>query len=124
MNTRKSILIRIDVLNIEVQKLMKDITTLAESGMIHESLLLADEVEKLKNLKHELISIALNPDLASKQMKVCHICGAKQALNDLERKNKGHLEGKLHNGFDLLRKELKKMKNRLEVVKIYLSLEN
>lgn len=52
-------------------------------------------------------------------MKVCDICGAMQAINDTEKRNQTHLEGKVHTGFALLRKELDKLSKQKEIWKIY-----
>ena len=50
-------------------------------------------------------------------MKVCEICGAMQAINDTEKRTQIHLEGKLHTGFAVLRKELEKLHKRKEEIK-------
>ena len=49
--------------------------------------------------------------------KVCEICGAMQAINDTEKRTQIHLEGKLHTGFAVLRKELDKLRKRKEEIK-------
>ena len=51
------------------------------------------------------------------KIKVCEICGALQAINDTEKRTLTHLEGKLHSGFALLRKELDLLKRRKEDIK-------
>lgn len=43
-------------------------------------------------------------------IKVCEVCGAMQAVNDTEKRIQTHFEGKLHTGFDILRKEFEKLK--------------
>jgi len=60
--------------------------------------------------------IAVNPTLAQKQMKICEVCGAKQAINDVEKRNLTHLDGKLHKGFETIRKEIERLNKRLETV--------
>ena len=50
----------------------------------------------------------------SKFEKVCDICGALQTMNDTDKRTQTHLEGKLHTGFVVLRKELENLKNRKE----------
>jgi len=40
-----------------------------------------------------------------------------QAVNDTEQRILLHLSGKLHTGFDLLRKEADKLNNRVEALK-------
>ena len=41
-----------------------------------------------------------------------------QATNDTEKRNQTHLEGKVHTGFALLRKELEQLKKRKEILRI------
>ncbi len=45
---------------------------------------------------------------------MCEVCGALQAVNDTEQRIILHLSGKLHTGFDLLRKEADKLYFRME----------
>lgn len=66
-----------------------------------------------------MIILAENPSLAAKHTKVCDICGAIQAVNDTEKRNQTHLEGKVHTGFALLRKELDKLIKQKEIHKLY-----
>ena len=40
-----------------------------------------------------------------------------QAINDTEKRTQIHLEGKLHTGFAVLRKELEKLRKRKEEIK-------
>jgi hypothetical protein len=47
-------------------------------------------------------------------LKLCEICGAKQSINDIEKRNISHLEGKMHKGFEIIRKERERLKNKLE----------
>ena len=98
--------------------MLKDAEELGEKGQIEEAERLTDEVEKLRKAKDDLLLIAVNPTLASKQMKICEVCGAMQSINELEKRNLTHLEGKLHMGFDLLRKQLDILKKRLESVNL------
>jgi hypothetical protein len=51
-------------------------------------------------------------------MKICEICGAKQSINDLEKRNLSHLEGKLHQGFQIVRTEYENLKKRAEMVEL------
>lgn len=92
---------------------------MGEIGRIDESERLYEEVERLKGTRADLIILAENPSLAAKHMKVCDICGAMQAINDTEKRNQTHLEGKVHTGFALLRKELDKLKKQKEIYKMY-----
>lgn len=75
------------------------------------------EIDKLKLKKEELMQIGDGTNLINnKLMKVCEICGALQAINDTERRMQTHLEGKLHTGFAILRKEHASLKNRKDKV--------
>lgn len=49
---------------------------LAESGKIEESEKFLEEIERLKTTRDDLNTLANNPTLAAKHMKVCEICGA------------------------------------------------
>ena len=111
---------KIDVIDSEIKKLLREIEILGEKGDIEECERLTDEVTNLRKSKEDLMLVAVNPKLASKQMKLCEICGAKQTINDLEKRNQSHFEGKLHTGFALIRIEYEKLQKRLEMVKIAL----
>ena len=93
---------------------------LGEMGKIEESERLTDEIDRLKRTKDDLIIMAENPNLAAKQMKVCEICGAMQAINDTEIRNQNHLEGKVHKGFGFLRKEIDRLTKRKEMLNLIL----
>lgn len=71
------------------------------------------QIESLKKRKEEM-KLAGDPNLgaSNRQMKVCEICGAMQALNDTEKRSQAHYEGKLHTGFAILRRELENLKRR------------
>lgn len=81
------------------------------------------EVEKVRSRKEDLIKVAESQNLNAKSLKVfylfqvCEVCGALQAVNDTEQRILLHLSGKLHTGFDLLRKEADKLGMRLETLK-------
>lgn len=96
---------------------------LGEQGKIEESERLSDEIERLKRTKEDLIILAENPVLAQKQMKVCEICGSMQAINDTEVRNANHLDGKVHKGFALLRKEIDRLIKRRDMLNLILQSE-
>lgn len=91
---------------------------LGEKGEVEEAERLNEEVEKQKRSKDDLLLVALNQNLAAKQMKICEICGAKQSVNDLEKRNLSHLDGKLHVGFQTIRTEYDGLKKRAEMVEL------
>jgi LUC7 N_terminus len=92
---------------------------LGDAGKIEESERVNEEVQKLRRAKEDLITLAENPTMVAKQMKVCEVCGAMQATNDTEKRNQTHLEGKVHTGFLKLRAELAKLDRRKEVLKLH-----
>ena len=96
---------------------------LGEQGKIEESERLTDEIDRLKRTKEDLIILAENPVLAQKQMKVCEICGSMQAINDTEVRNANHLDGKVHKGFALLRKEIDRLTKRRDMLNLILQNE-
>jgi len=109
---------KIENVDQEIKKLLRYVEHLGEIGKIEESEKLMDEIERLRSTKEDLKVVAENPALAAKQMKVCEICGAMQAINDTEVRNQNHLEGKVHTGFALLRKELEQLRKRKEILKL------
>lgn len=109
---------KIDKYDNDIKKLLQQSEYLGDLGKIDEFERVGVELEELKNAKQELIKLAENPTMIAKQQRVCDICGAQQAMNDTERRNQTHLEGKLHIGFKNLREELKNLKKRKEVLKL------
>lgn len=122
LNTKKSIpelISRIDSLEGEIKRLLQQAEYLGDAGKIEESERVNEEVQKLRRAKEDLITLAENPTMVAKQMKVCEVCGAMQATNDTEKRNQTHLEGKVHTGFLKLRAELAKLDRRKEVLKLH-----
>lgn len=107
---------KIDLIDLEIKRLIRESETLAEKGDITGMEQRMDEIEKRLADKDAILSIAENPMLAEKQMKLCEVCGAMQAINDMEKRNLTHLDGKLHKGFAKLRSEVKLMKKQYESV--------
>jgi hypothetical protein len=112
------VLPRIDNIELEIKRFIQQAEYLGEMGRIEESERVNEEIQKLRSTKEDLRTLAENPTLIAKQMKVCEICGAMQATNDTEKRNQTHLEGKVHTGFSKLRNELEKLKRRREILKI------
>lgn len=102
----------------EIKRMIREMEILGEKGHIEECERLENEVQNLQKTKADLMIVAVNPNLASKQMKICEVCGAKQSINDMEKRNLSHLEGKLHTGFQIIRTDYEKLKKRLEMVQI------
>ena len=107
---------KIDLIDLEIKRLLKESENLGENGEMDEMERKMEEVEKLREDKDAIFSIAENPMLAQKQMKLCEVCGAMQSINDMEKRNLSHLDGKLHIGFAKMRKQIEKMKKRYESV--------
>ena len=107
---------KIDLIDLEIKRLVKLCETLGDEGEIDEVEKKMEEIEKLREDKDAILSIAENPMLAQKQMKLCEICGAMQSINDMERRTLTHLDGKMHVGFAKMRKEIERMKKRYESV--------
>jgi RNA-binding protein Luc7-like 2 len=110
---------KIDSLEVEIKRLLQQAEYLGDAGKIEESERVNEEVQKLKRAKEDLVTLAENPTMVAKQMKVCEVCGAMQATNDTEKRNQTHLEGKVHTGFLKLRAELAKLERRREVLKLH-----
>ena len=106
---------RLDAIDEEIKRLLSQVETLGDEGKIEESEACMVQIEALNKRKEEM-KLTGDPNLGanSRQMKVCEICGAMQALNDTEKRSQAHLEGKLHAGFAILRRELEMLKNRRE----------
>lgn len=110
---------KIDSLESEIKRLLQQAEYLGDAGKIEESERVNEEVQKLRRAKEDLVTLAENPTMVAKQMKVCEVCGAMQATNDTEKRNQTHLEGKVHTGFLKLRAELAKLERRREVLKLH-----
>jgi len=104
---------KLDAIDEEVGKLVAQTEILGDEGKLEELEACMAQIESLKKRKEEM-KLAGDPNLgaANRQMKVCEICGAMQALNDTEKRSQAHYEGKLHTGFAILRKELDNLKKR------------
>jgi RNA-binding protein Luc7-like 2 len=105
----------------EIKRLLQQAEYLGDAGKIEESERVNEEVQNLRRAKEDLTTLAENPTMVAKQMKVCEVCGAMQATNDTEKRNQTHLEGKVHTGFLKLRAELAKLERRKEVSKLHMT---
>jgi hypothetical protein len=107
---------KIDLIDLEIKRLIRECELYGDGGEIAQAEIKMEEIDKLRIDKDAILSIAENPLLAQKQMKLCEVCGAMQSINDMEKRNLSHLDGKLHVGFAKLRKEIENMKKRYESV--------
>jgi len=115
VETPKEVTDKLEAIDQEIKRLLGDVEKLGEEGQLEESEAVANEVENLKKSKEEIKASGdstLNP--GSKQMKVCDVCGALQTINDTDKRTQTHLEGKLHTGFAILRRELETLRKRRE----------
>ncbi len=92
---------------------------LGDAGRLEESERVNDEIQKLRRTREDLIIVAENPSMMSKQNKICDVCGGFLAVNDTEKRNETHLAGRSHTGFLKLREELQKLIRRKEMLKIH-----
>ena len=69
------------------EKMFLQAEYLGDAGKLEESERINDEIQKLRRQREDLITLAENPAMMAKQMKVCDICGAMQAANDTEKRN-------------------------------------
>ncbi len=106
---------RLDAIDEEIKRLLTQVEALGDEGKIEESEACIIQVESLKKRKEEM-KLTGDPSMggSNRQMKVCEICGAMQALNDTEKRSQAHYEGKLHTGFAILRTQLELLKKRRE----------
>lgn len=118
---------RIDQLEQKIDFFITNAQKQGEEGNIDESEKIMIEVEKHRAQKTELEAIlsgaepitALEPEepeMESKgpdrNMKVCEICGALQSAADTESRLQMHLEGKLHQGYQKIREQLKEFREK------------
>jgi len=109
---------KLEAIDEEIKRLLTQVEALGDEGKIEESEACMTQIESLKKRKEEM-KLTGDPNLGanSRQMKVCEICGAMQALNDTEKRSQAHFEGKLHTGFAILRRELEALKKRREDIR-------
>jgi hypothetical protein len=82
-------------------------------GRLDESENLMRQIDRMKDQKAEFINMTEHPLIVKdKQMKVCEVCGAMQALQDNEKRLQTHLEGKLHTGYQKIREHLDILRRR------------
>jgi len=88
----KEVLAKMEEIDKEIKSVLQLVERLGEEGKIEESEESANQVELLKKKKEELKSSA-DPNITSKSLKVCEICGALQTLNDTEKKSSNTFGG-------------------------------
>lgn len=108
---RDGVMDKIASLNEKINYYLEEAEKKGEEGLIDESEELFKEIERLKLEKSDL-EAQLESNLSKKQMKVCEICGAMQSATDTDKRLTTHLEGKLHQGFEKIRKLLAELKEK------------
>jgi len=109
----KELVERMEQIDEEIKTLLEKVEQLGEEGKIEESEEVTAQVEMLRRKKEELSNLGdASLGIPTKSMKICEICGAMQAISEADRRSQTHLEGKLHTGFALLRKELEILKRK------------
>ncbi|EGR32866.1 hypothetical protein IMG5_068430 [Ichthyophthirius multifiliis] len=106
----------------QIKIFLEQSANLGAQGEIEQSEKLAEQAEALRVQKETLIAQTdnglVNSNLAQKE--VCDICGAWKITNDNDKRAQTHLEGKIHQGFQFLRDEIIRLKERKNAVKAIL----
>lgn len=116
----------IQLIDIQIQKLLFQAETLGEQGRIDDSETVMRNIERLREQKKEYMIMSEHPLMVKeKLMKVCEVCGAMQSLQDNEKRLQTHIEGKQHTGYlkireylDLLRRKKLDRKYRADEEKV------
>ena len=109
----KELMENIQLIDIQIQKLIEQAERLGEQGRIDESEAMMRNIERLREQKNDLMIMSEHPlMLKEKQMKVCEVCGAMQSLQDNEKRQQTHIEGKQHTGYLKIREYLDLLRRR------------
>jgi len=112
---KKSIKLRCDQLDAEINKLKEHIETLCDQGKIDDAESMLKQVETLEADKDNLQNMDVNhvgvkdPRSDKNRFQICEICGVFQAVDDAEDRIARHFEGKQHKGFDVIRQKIKEL---------------
>jgi hypothetical protein len=104
---------QIRMIDNRIQELVEQAEKFGDMGRIDESEVLMKQIDRLREQKNEFIMMSEHPLMAKeKQMKVCEVCGAMQSLQDNEKRQQTHVEGKLHTGYLRIREHLDILRRR------------
>merc|ERR1712228_153029 len=110
---KKSIELRCNQLDAEINKLKEHIEVLCNEGKIDDAEAMLKQVETLEADKDNLQNMDVShvgmkdPRSDKNRFQICEICGVFQAVDDAEDRIARHFEGKQHKGFDIIRQEIK-----------------
>lgn len=85
---------------------------------MEESVIVFEEVEKLKCAKEDLATLVEYSTITAKQIKVSEVFKAIQATNDIKKRNQTHLKAMFHTGFFKLKAELSKLEHLNELLNL------
>eukprot|EP01119_Soliformovum_irregulare_P025056 TRINITY_DN915_c0_g1_i1.p1 TRINITY_DN915_c0_g1~~TRINITY_DN915_c0_g1_i1.p1 ORF type:complete len:314 (+),score=51.76 TRINITY_DN915_c0_g1_i1:47-943(+) len=99
---------RVKQLDARIVSLMEQAEALGEEGKVDESQAVLRQIDAAKIEKQRVVQEGENRlnQGQEKRMRVCEICGAFLVVGDTEKRISSHLEGKQHQGYDLIRKAL------------------
>jgi len=105
---------KIGKLNENICTLLQQMEDLGNEGKIEESQALLNLVENLRKEQKDLEEKPLGVPFAEgssqeKRMNVCPICAAFLVVGDAEQRVQAHLNGKLHQGYKIIRDKLAEM---------------
>lgn len=106
---------RIDQLEQKINFYNEKAEKIGEEGKMDEFEQIMKEIDKLRTQKAEIEAYSEQSLIPKeKSMKVCEVCGALQATTDTDKRMIMHLEGKLHTGYQKVRKVLNELKLKKE----------
>uniref|UniRef100_A0A6B2L9L9 Uncharacterized protein n=1 Tax=Arcella intermedia TaxID=1963864 RepID=A0A6B2L9L9_9EUKA len=103
-------------INTETESLLRKIEDLGEQGEVEEASACMKRLDALKLEKSQLLraSEMYSVTAQEKKMRVCEVCGAFLIVNDTDKRTAGHVDGKLHTGYALIRVALDDYNKRME----------
>ncbi|KAM0682481.1 splicing factor [Mitosporidium daphniae] len=103
---------RIVKLELQLKDLLDRMEKFGEEGKVYEAQQLDCESDRLRR-DIDRIKQEINPMFKmEKEMETCSVCGAFLVVNDIAKRLDAHYEGKQHIGFDKVRKELDRLKEK------------
>jgi hypothetical protein len=107
---------RIDAIADRVVLLTQQAQELGEAGKIEDSQMCLCQIEQLRReseqfARGDLHSLAGPP--GERKMMICETCGAFLVVGDTEKRQRGHLDGKQHQGYALIRATIAELRARL-----------
>lgn len=107
----------------QITAVMRQMEQLGEEGKIDESQAMLKIVDELRAKKAQIATtISARPEAITaqeqeKRMKVCQICGSFLQESDADTRltvrGQAHLDGKQHIGFDIIRKKITELRERV-----------